>query len=158
MEYMPGRPLGDCFEKSHLPSRIRAGTDLAHAMLSLFRIKASRYGSFSRLRRVDSLGFPETEKARPRTQRHPIHTLNASSPLGGSRFPATADEMLCVGLVNDLTFLNYPHQIPPRLCGPFDHERQFLEAIAFLGCPPTRAGNELGQQVFERRLKSTISC
>jgi hypothetical protein len=33
--------------------------------------------------------------------------------------------------------LNYPHQFPPQHCGPFDSERQFLEAFASLSYPRT---------------------
>ena len=68
----------------------------------------------SRMRRDDSIGFPgKRQSSAPYTTLYPIHTLNASSPLGGSRLPATADEMLCIGPVNDLTFLDYPHSSPP---------------------------------------------
>jgi Phosphotransferase enzyme family len=57
---------------------------------------------------------------------------------------------ICVGPVNDLTFLSYPHQIPPHHCGPFDSERQFLAAFAFLGYPSTRGRNKLGRWAFEK--------
>jgi Phosphotransferase enzyme family len=58
-----------------------------------------------------------------------------------------------VGPVNDLTFLCYPHRIPPQLCGPFDSEHQFLAAFAFLGYPPTRAGTKLGRWAFAKTLE-----
>jgi integral membrane sensor domain MASE1 len=58
MEYMPGRPLGDYFENLTYRQKIRAASNLAHAMSSLFKIKATRCGSFSRVRSDDSIGFP----------------------------------------------------------------------------------------------------
>jgi hypothetical protein len=46
MEYMQGRPLGDCFDNLTYPHRIRG---LALVMSSLFKIKETQCGSFSRL-------------------------------------------------------------------------------------------------------------
>jgi hypothetical protein len=41
-------------------------------------------------------------------------------------------------LSTTLPFLTTPRQIPAQFCGPFDSERQFVEAFAFLGQPSTR--------------------
>jgi hypothetical protein len=70
------------------------------------------------------------------------------SHLGGLKVPPIVHEEFSVGPVNDITFLNYPPQISPQHCGPFDSERQFLAAFAFLGHPPTRRGDKLGQWAF----------
>ena len=51
MEYMQGRPLGDCFDNLTYLQKIRIGMDLALVMSSLFKINAPQCGSLSRMRR-----------------------------------------------------------------------------------------------------------
>ena len=75
------------------------------------------------------------------------------APLNSPRPDTAVSGQSCVGPVNDLTFLDYPRQIDPHLCGPFDSERDFMEAIAFLGKPPTRAGGKFKCGVFEKTLE-----
>jgi hypothetical protein len=65
MEYMPGCPLGDCFENLTYFHKIRVGTDLALVMPSLFKIKASQCGSLSRMRRNSSIGYLKKESIPP---------------------------------------------------------------------------------------------
>jgi hypothetical protein len=59
----------------------------------------------------------------------------------------------CVGPLNDLVFLDYPRQIDFRLCGPFDSERDFMEAAAFSGKPPARSSGRIKCGVFEKTLE-----
>lgn len=153
MQYMPGRPLGDCFENLTYLQKIRVGTDLALVMSSLYKIKASQCGSISRMRRKHSISCLKKESIFPRALSHPIYAASTSSHLGGLNVPAIIHEGFSIGPVNDLTFLSYPHQIPPQLCGPFDSERQFLAAFAFLGYPPTRADNKLDRWAFAKTLE-----
>ena len=47
-----------------------------------------------------------------------------------------------IGPINDMMLLDYPNQIPPQLCGPFDSERQLMQVFAFMGQPPTRKGGK----------------
>ena len=47
----------------------------------------------------------------------------------------------------------YPRQVDPQLCVPFNSERSFMEAFAFLGTSPTRAGGKLSCWVFEKTLE-----
>jgi Phosphotransferase enzyme family len=54
--------------------------------------------------------------------------------------------------VNDITFLDYPRQISPGVCGPFDTKREWMEAFAFLGKPPTRRGTKPEVWSFEKTL------
>ena len=148
MEYMQGRPLGDCFDNLTYLQKIRVGTDLALVMSSLFKIKATQCGSLSRMRRRSSFGC----------LKKPLHAQSypTLSHLGhgGLSDPAIIHHAgFQVGPVNDLTFLNYPHQIPAQHCGPFGSERQFLEAFAFLGYPPTRADDKLSRWAFEKTLE-----
>jgi hypothetical protein len=83
MEYMQGRPLADCFDNLTCPQRIRVGMDLALVMSSLFKkIKASKCGSLSRMRRRNSLGCL---KKSSRALSYPIDAvlLGTSSHLDG---------------------------------------------------------------------------
>lgn len=150
MEYMQGRPLGDCFDDLTYPQKIRVGMDLALVMSSLFKIKASQCGSLSRIRRRNSIGGL---KKPLHAQSYPIDAADTLSHLGGLSDPAIIHHGFYVGPLNDITFLSYPHQIPPQHCGPFDSERQFLEAFAFLGYPPTRADDKLSRWGFEKALE-----
>ena len=152
MEYMRGRPLGDCLENLTYLQKIRVGTDLALVMSSLFKIKAPQCGSLSRIRRRSSIGCL---KKPLHAQSYPIDAVGTLSHLGGLR--DIIHRGFHVGPVNDITFLNYPHQIPPQHYGSFDSARQFLEGFAFLGNPPNRAKDKLSRWVSRRPLKSTTS-
>jgi len=55
--------------------------------------------------------------------------------------------------MNDITFLDYPDQVSPELCGPFDSEFEFLEVFAFRGRPPTRPKKMLDSWVYEKVLE-----
>jgi hypothetical protein len=89
----------------------------------------------------------------PRALSYPIDAVGiTSSHLGNLSDPAIVHRGFHLGPVNDITFLSYPHQLPPQHCGPFDSERQFLEAFAFPGCPPTRT-HRLTRWPFEKTLE-----
>jgi len=142
MEYMPGRCLADCFEDLTYQQKLRTASDVADIMSSMFKITARQCGSISsymdiflRDPSLSSLRYPHL------------------APLSSPRPDTAVAGQFCVGPVNDLTFLDYPRQIDPHLCGPFNSERDFMEAIAFLGKPPTRAGGRLKCRVFEKTLE-----
>ncbi|KAF8226470.1 hypothetical protein L208DRAFT_1406945, partial [Tricholoma matsutake] len=119
MQYMPGCPLGDCFENLTYLQKIHVRTDLALIMSSLFKIKASQCGSISCI-------CLKKESIFPRALSHPIYAASTLSHLGSLNVPAIIHEGFSIGPVNNLIFLSYPHQIPPQLCGPFNSEHQFL--------------------------------
>jgi hypothetical protein len=67
--------------------------------------------------------------------------FHRDSGLGSLRYPSLAplyspssctvvETQFCIGPLNDLVFLDYPRQIDPNRCGPFNSERDFMEAIA----------------------------
>jgi hypothetical protein len=76
MEYMQGRPLGDCFDDLTYLQKIRVGMDLAFVMSSLFKIKASQCGSLSRMRRRNSIGSINKP---PRALSYPIDAVGSST-------------------------------------------------------------------------------
>jgi hypothetical protein len=45
-----------------------------------------------------------------------------------------------IGPFNDITFQEFPMTVPALSCGPFRTKRSFLEAITYLGSPPTQSG------------------
>jgi hypothetical protein len=49
--------------------------------------------------------------------------------------------------MNDITVLDYPNQVTPELCGPFNSEFEILEAFAFR---PRRPKATLGHRTFEK--------
>lgn len=126
--------------------------DLADIMYSLFRIIAPQRGS---LLHMAKRGFPvyrDDTSLRYRSLRYPIHSpeIARGSNLSGA---AAAQEHLYIGPVDDITFLDYPRQLHPNVCGPFDTERGLMEAFAFYGKHPTRDGGKLGCWAFEKTLE-----
>jgi serine/threonine protein kinase len=140
MEYLPGRRLGDYYDNITPEQMLRVGTDLAHIMSSLFKITASQCGSLSSMQSSRSFTCLDSSTFRYRSLRDPTQDSGDLLRLpASSRIPVSVDEPHCVGPINDLAFLNYPRQIiPAQFCGPFDSEREFMKAFAFLGQPPTR--------------------
>lgn len=142
MEYMPGRCLSDCLEDLTFRHKLRTAIDLANIMSSMFKLTApqcsSMYpymgGIFQRDPSLGSLRYP------------PLALLY--SP----RLSCVVERQFCVGPLNDL-LLDYPRQIDPRRCGPFDSECDFMEAAAFWGKPPTRPGGRIECGVFEKVLE-----
>jgi hypothetical protein len=63
------------------------------------------------------------------------------------------DGKFLIGPINDIQFLDLKYKVPAASCGPFVSERQFLEAIAFRGIPPTRDSHKLKRWPFERILE-----
>jgi Phosphotransferase enzyme family len=146
MEYMPGLCLADCFEQLTYEQKRRTATDVAEIMFSLFNITSVQCGSISPYM-GDS--FRSNESLCHNSLRYPLFT-----PLFSPRpTPTLKGQSVIVGPINDLTFLDYPRQVDPHLCGPFNSERGFMEAFAFLGTPPTRAGGKLSCWVFEKTLE-----
>ena len=47
----------------------------------------------------------------------------------GRLSPAPKEQSVIVGPINDLAFLDYPRQVDPHLCGPFNSERDASNAI-----------------------------
>jgi hypothetical protein len=82
----------------------------------------------------------------------PIDAVGTSSHLGLSNPAIGINHGFHVGTVNDVSFHSYPRQIPPQRIGPFDSERQFLEAFAFQGYPPTLT-EILNRRPFEKTLE-----
>jgi hypothetical protein len=152
MQYMPGMLLGDCIDSLTDQQKCRTGMDLADIMFALFRITAPQCGSLLRILRKGSHDYQDDNSLQYRSLRYHIHSPGIA--LGFSPSSATtAQEHLYIGPVNDITFLDYPQQIPPHVCGPFDTEREWMEAFAFYGKPPTRAGGKLGCWAFEKTLE-----
>ena len=146
MEYMLGRTLGDCIGALDFQQKLRAATDMANIMSSLFRITAPQCGSVARSIRHCAPRFcfqdPSLSSAQVFSS---IHFLIDDQNDVGS--------VHNIGPINDITFLDYPNQIPPQFCGPFDSERQFMQAFAFLGQPPTRKGGKMGRWAFEKAIE-----
>ena len=153
MKYMPGRTLGHCIEALTFQQKLRVATDMANILSSLFRITASQCGSVANVSRG---GY---RCLRHRAPHFALQDPSLSSIHGFSRIHFLIDDQNDVdpvnniGPINDVTFLDYPNQIPPQICGPFDSERQFLEAFAFLGRPPTRKGGKIGRWAFEKAIE-----
>jgi hypothetical protein len=146
MEYMPGLCLADCFEQLTYEQKRRTATDVAEIMFSLFNLTSAQCGSISP---YTGDSFQSDESLYHTSLRYPLFT-----PLFSPRpSPTLKRQSVIVGPINDLTFLDYPRQVDPQLCGPFNSERGFMEAFAFLGTPPTRAGGKLSCWVFEKTLE-----
>ena len=143
MEYMPGQRLADCFEHLTYRQKLRTAADVANIMSSMFKMTAPQCGSVSPYTTGSFQGDPSVD-----TLRYPPLT-----PLHSPRPSAIIDGQFCVGPVNDLVFLEYPRQIDPGLCGPFGSERDFMEAVALLGKPPTRTGGRASCRIFEKTLE-----
>ena len=124
---------------------------MANILSSLFRITAPRCGSVANVSRGGDLHH--------RAPHFRFQDPNFSSIHAPSRIHFLIDDqndfdpVNNIGPINDLTFLDYPNQIPPQICGPFDSERRFLEAFAFLGRPPTRKGGKMGRWAFEKAIE-----
>jgi hypothetical protein len=149
MQYMPGTRLGDCLDNLTDAQSLRTAMDMADIMFSLFQITASRCGSVLPIQhssRDDStLGYV--------SPRHPFTIPNTNRIDDPLEVVTVVDTHYFVGPVNDITFLNYPQQVPASSCGPFISERQWVEAFAFLGNPPTRLGEKPSLWAFEKVLE-----
>ena len=132
MEYLPGEPLGDCFEKLNHEQKLRTSADLAGVMSSLFSITTSRIGSLLQARCKDDSHLNH------HCLRYPVDGLGYCHP----SYEVPRDVEFCIGPMNDITFLDYPDQVSPEFCGPFDSEFEFLEAFAFRARPPTRQNTD----------------
>lgn len=145
MEYMPGLCLADGFEQLTYEQKRRTATDLAKIMFSLFNITSAECGSIS-----PYSGDRSDESLCHNSLRYPLFT-----PLFSPRLTPTTlkGQSVMVGPINDITFLDYPRQVDPQRCGPFNSERSVMEAFAFLGTPPTRPGGKLSCWVFEKTLE-----
>ena len=105
--------------------KLRTGLDLATVLFSLFQITAPQCGSLLRN------GYQDDSSLQHRSLRYPTHIpgiiqghkSNVASPL----------EHFSIGPISDITFLDYPRQLPPQLCGPVDTEREWMETFAFGG-------------------------
>jgi hypothetical protein len=126
MEYLPGCRLGDCLENLSHQQKLCVGTDLAYIMSSLFKITASQCGSVI-MRRSSPLIYFEFETHRYRALRR----LDTFSPLIDPKVPATFDEQFYVGPVNDITFLDYPRQIPAHFLWAFRLRARLCGGIRF---------------------------
>ena len=114
MEYMRGRHIGECFDDLTYLQKIRVGTDLALVMSSLFKIKASKCGSLSRIQRssIGCLKKPSHALSYPSID---AVGTSSSSHLGGLSDPAIAHHGLYIGPVNDVSFLRYLIKSLPKI-------------------------------------------
>jgi hypothetical protein len=150
MEYMPGKLLGDHIESLTDQKRC-TGTDLAGIMFALFQITALQCSSLLRLPKSVH-DYQDDQRLRQRTLRYPIHSRGIT--LGSNLLCTPArQEHLSIGPINDITLLDYPRQLPPYECGPFNTKREWMEAFAFLGKPPTRKGPKSEYWAFEKTLE-----
>ena len=152
MEYMPGKLFGDCIESLTDQQKRRTGTDLAGIMFALFQITAPQCGSLIRLPRSGLHDYQDDQSLRHRALRYPTHSRGITLGSNLHCVPATL-EPLSIGPVNDIAFLDYPRQLPPHVCGPFNTEREWMDAFAFLGKPPTRQVGKLEYWAFEKTLE-----
>ena len=139
MECMPGRTMEDCFETLTLQQKLRTAIDMANILSSLLRITAPKCGSV--------VGVPQGYGY---LQRFRFQDPSLSSI---SRMYFLVDQNVDpvnIGPINDSILLDYPNQISPQLCGPFDSERQFMQVFAFMGQPPPRKGGKADYWVFEK--------
>jgi hypothetical protein len=152
MEYMPGSRLADCHEILTFQQRVRLSKDLANVISSLFNITASQCGSLSRIR--GSAGCLDGSSLMYCSLRYPFQEpAPTSAYIHRSKTATAVSHQFCIGPINDLSFLRYPNQVPPQLCGPFDSERKFMEGFAFVGHPPTRSTHRLHRWPFEKTLE-----
>jgi hypothetical protein len=117
MEYLSGTRFGDCFDNMTDNQRRATASDLANIMATLFAITSTSIGTIlhANCLRKDqcSLHFG------PKPVLSPTHEVVSS--VG----------RLTLGLCSDLAFIDPLDIIPPALCGPFNYERQYMEAVAF---------------------------
>lgn len=151
MQYMPGVRLGDCIENLTDSQKHQTGMDLATIMFSLFQITAPKCGSLVRS------GYQDDSCLRYRSLRYPICRPKDTQGQNPSKAPAVPKEHFSVGPVNDISFLDYPRQLPLELCGPFNTERDWMEAFAFGGKvrhePLTEEWKKLELWAFEKTLE-----
>lgn len=130
MDYIAGQQLADCFDDLGYPQKHQIASDLAQIMHSLFSITAPLAGSLFYVRQSQELS--------------PLRFGGVAHPDAGCSLPSTIVDIgstklsMNPGPINDITFLNFPHQLPASFCGPFPSERSFLEAFAYGGIPPHR--------------------
>ena len=129
MQYMPGGRPGDCIENLTDSQKHRTGMDPATIMSSLFQITAPKCGSLVRS------GYQDDTCLQCRSLKYPICTTKITQGQTHSKAAAVPKEHFSIGPVNDASFLDYPRQLPIELCGPFDTERDWIEAFAFGGKP-----------------------
>ena len=133
MDFVPGRLFVVCFDQLTYEQKTRTATDLATVVSTIYTITSSYCGSmiYSQLLTDDQ-----------------------HSPRYGSAPPSTctgiADNKFMIGPFNDITFLELPQTVPASSCGPFRTERNFLEAIAYRGSPPTRSSKKVECRTYEK--------
>ena len=151
MQYMPGRCLGDCIENLTDSQKHRTGMDLATIMSSLFQITAPKCGSLVRS------GYQDDTSLQYRSLRYPICSPKVTQGQTRSKAAAVPKDHFSIGPINDISFLEYPRQLPVELCGPFDTEREWMEAFAFGGKvrtePLTEERKKLELWAFEKTLE-----
>ena len=98
-------------------------------MSSLFQITALKCGSLVRS------GYQDDTSLQYHSLRYPICSPKVTQGQTRSKAAAVPKDHFSIGPVNDISFLDYPRQLPIELCGPFDTERDWIEAFAFGGKP-----------------------
>jgi hypothetical protein len=95
----------------------------------------------------DSVKFFDDDGLQYRSLRYPIggSTTSPHIACSGSRVRGVITDQFFVGPVNDVIFLDLMNPLETHRCGPFDTEREFMEATAFRGRPPTRHGGPSGE-------------
>jgi hypothetical protein len=96
--------------------------------------------------------YQDDESLRQRPLRYPTDGRGIAIGSNLHCVPAP-QEYLSIGPINDITFLDYPRQLSSRVSGPFNTKREWMEAFAFLGKPPTRPGGKLEYWAFEKILE-----
>ena len=123
MEYMSGKLFGDCIESLTDQQKRRTSTDLAGIMFALFQITAPQCGSLLRLPNSGLHDYQDNQSLRQCALRYPTHSRGITLGSNLHCVPAP-QEYLSIGPINDITFLDYPRQLPPRICGPFNESYQ----------------------------------
>jgi hypothetical protein len=141
MDFIPGKDLIDCFDEFSPEQATRTATDLADIVSQLFSITSNYCGSLLR-------DYSLTEDQYP--PRYKTQNNNPGSMAPHSEF---VDCKLRIGPLNDIHFLDFNYKVPAASCGPFISERQFLEAFAGRGIPPTRVSTRTSPWAFNKILE-----
>ncbi|KIJ23025.1 hypothetical protein M422DRAFT_276484, partial [Sphaerobolus stellatus SS14] len=144
MQYLQGERFTDCFEDLSNEKRYRTAKDLAKIISPIFNITASYCGSVLPGSWCNALRYPIASPFHKANEKEDVSRLFLQTgildPLSGLR----------IGPINDSVFLDYPNQVPLKLCGPFRSDQEWMEAAAYLGIPGTRTTDIKNRYSFDK--------
>ncbi|GJE96623.1 kinase-like protein [Phanerochaete sordida] len=144
MEFMRGIQFGKCLGDLTVEQQKITAEDMASVMAQTFSLTATHCGSmlFDYTLRNNQRAVRYTDRA-IRALQLPYGTIRDTGPSG----------TFIVGPANEPILLDYEKPIPPSASGPFATEREYLEAVAYLGRPATRPSSKGQRWAFERVLE-----